>query len=88
MTSSVGVADSGYDLSIMRSLQPWVGAIHELPLPKVSYLNPATPIGYPSIRPLPYINCDRSPKACPDLHSCIPSASRSPSHASSALGTS
>ena len=21
--------DSGYDLSIMRSLKPWVGAIHE-----------------------------------------------------------
>ncbi|MCY7384158.1 MAG: hypothetical protein LH628_16540 [Microcoleus sp. CAN_BIN18] len=39
----LGVADSGYDSSIMRSLQPWVGAIHELPLPKVSYLNPATP---------------------------------------------
>ena len=38
-----GVADSGYDLLMIRSLKPWVGAIHELPLPKVSYLNSATP---------------------------------------------
>ncbi|MCY7384155.1 MAG: hypothetical protein LH628_16520 [Microcoleus sp. CAN_BIN18] len=41
--TNLGVADSGYDSSIMRSLQPWVGAIHELPPLKVSYLNPATP---------------------------------------------
>jgi hypothetical protein len=27
----------------MPSLKPWVGVIHELPLPKVSYLNPAMP---------------------------------------------
>ena len=31
----VGVADSGYDSSIMRLSKPLVGAIHELPLPKL-----------------------------------------------------
>jgi hypothetical protein len=40
---SNGVAGSVYDRSAIRSLEPLVGVIHELPLPKVSYLNPATP---------------------------------------------
>jgi putative DNA primase/helicase len=35
----LGVAGSVYD----SSNAPLVGVIHELPLPKVSYLNPATP---------------------------------------------
>jgi hypothetical protein len=38
-----GVAGSVCDSSNMLSLEPLVGVIHELPLPKVSYLNPATP---------------------------------------------
>jgi hypothetical protein len=39
----LGVAGSVYDLSNMQSLESLVGVIHELPLPKVSYLNPAMP---------------------------------------------
>jgi hypothetical protein len=39
----VGVAGSVYDSSNRGSLEPLVGVIHELPLPKVPYLNPATP---------------------------------------------
>ncbi len=35
----IGVADSRYDLPVVGLLKPSVGAIHELSLPMVSYLN-------------------------------------------------
>ena len=38
-----GVAEYKYDNRSFRSLEPVVGAIHELPLPRVSYINSATP---------------------------------------------
>jgi hypothetical protein len=40
----MGVAEFKYDKRSFRSLKPLVGVIHELPLPRVSYINSATPI--------------------------------------------
>jgi hypothetical protein len=53
----MGVAEYRYDKRLFRSrsvrhaesLNPVVGAIHELPLPQVSYLNSAMPIYDPEL---------------------------------------
>jgi uncharacterized protein len=39
----IGVAEYKYDRRSFRSPEPVVGAIHELPLPQVSYINSAMP---------------------------------------------
>ena len=40
---NLGVAECMYDSTNRQSLEPSVGAIHELPLPMVSYIKSATP---------------------------------------------
>jgi hypothetical protein len=41
--NNYGVAEYKYDKRLFLSLEPVVGAIHELPLPQVSYINSAMP---------------------------------------------
>jgi hypothetical protein len=43
LSKKLVVAEYKYGKRSKRSLEPVVGAIHELPLPQVSYLNSATP---------------------------------------------
>jgi hypothetical protein len=39
----LGIAKCKYDRRSFLSLEPVVGAVHELPLPQVSYINSAMP---------------------------------------------
>ncbi len=47
LSKNLGVAEYKYSERSFRSLEPVVGAIHEVPLPQVSYLNSATPKSNP-----------------------------------------